>query len=283
MKSSLLLGAVCLIVAEAMFAGLGAMIKHLSGSLNQSQLVFFRNFFALVVLLPWLYSAGFINLKTNRVGIHILRASSGLISLYCFFYVLANIPLAQAMMALLISPFIVPIVSRIWLKERIKAKSILAILIGFIGVALILKPAGGEMNIFIVLALICACLVAVSKCSIRKMSDTESSLKIVFYFTFLATLVSAVPMIIKWQTIEFDLWLQLLAMGTLASGGQILMTKAFQLASPATIGLLTYSNILFASFLGYWFWQEPISSGLLLGIILIIWAANLTIRQRWFI
>jgi drug/metabolite transporter (DMT)-like permease len=283
MKSPILLGALCLVLAEAIFAGMGAMIKHLSTSLNQSQLVFFRNFFSLLVLLPWIYSAGLTGLKTQKPGLHILRASTGLLSLYCFFSVLAHIPLAQAMMALLMAPFFIPLIARVWLKEPISGKSLLAICLGFAGAAVILRPTEDSMNIYIALALLCAALVAVSKCAIRKMSDTESSLRIVTYFTALATLFSLFPVIANWQPIAPENWLQLLFMGSLASSGQMLMTKAFRLASPVTIGLLTYSNVLFASLLGYIFWQEPLSQGLLVGSILIVLAANLALRQRWMI
>ncbi|MBN7820174.1 DMT family transporter [Bowmanella sp. Y26] len=281
MRSPMLLGALSLILAEALFAGVGALVKHLSDSLNQSQLVFFRNLFALVFLLPWLCKVGPQGLKTEHFGLHLLRSTSGLLGMYCFFYVLANLPLAQAMMALLVAPFIVPIIAYFWLKERISQKSLMAIGLGFIGCAFVLRPESGGWNIFVLLALCCATFVAFTKCTIRKLSDSEPSGRIVFYFTGLATLVSFFPLLANWQPMPNAAWPWLLLMGLMAAIGQLLMTKAFQLASPVRIGLLTYSSVLFAAFLGYWFWQEPVSAGLLAGTLLIIWAANLTIRQRW--
>lgn len=281
MKSPVLLGALCLILAELLFAGVGALVKHLSEVMSQTQLVFFRNFSALIVLMPWLIAQGPSALHTQHLGLHLFRSCTGLIAMYCFFYVLANMPLAAAMMALLTAPFIVPFVARVWLGEVISQKTLVAILLGFVGVMIVLKPSGGSINIFVVLALFCACLVAINKCSIRKLSATEPSARIVFYFTGIATVVSAIPIIIDWQPIETHLWLWIALMGLMASIGQLLMTKAFQLASPVKIGLLTYSSVVFAAILGYWFWQEPISAGLVLGTGLIVLAANMTIRQRW--
>ncbi|GGO74304.1 DMT family transporter [Bowmanella pacifica] len=281
MRSPMLLGALCLILAEALFAGVGALVKHLSDSLNQSQLVFFRNLFALFFLLPWLFKAGLSGLKTQHFGLHLLRSTSGLLGMYCFFYVLANLPLAQAMMALLVAPFIVPIIAFFWLKEHISQKSLMAIGLGFIGCALVLRPESGGWNLFVLLALCCATFVAFTKCTIRKLSGSEPSGRIVFYFTGLATIVSFFPFLANWQPMPNSAWPWLLLMGLMAAIGQLLMTKAFQLASPVRIGLLTYSSVLFAAFLGYWFWQEPVSAGLLAGTLLIVWAANLTIRQRW--
>ena len=85
----------------------------------------------------------------------------------------------------------------------------------------------------------------------------------------------------SWQHVELQNWVLIVAMGSMAAIGQLLMTKAFQLASPVQIGLLTYSSVIFAAILGFYFWQEPISAGLILGTILIIIAANITIRQKW--
>lgn len=72
------------------------------------------------------------------------------------------------MMALLMAPFFIPLIARLWLKEPISGKSLLAICLGFAGAAVILRPAEDSMNIYIALALLCAALVAVSKCAIRQ-------------------------------------------------------------------------------------------------------------------
>ncbi|AWL11488.1 S-adenosylmethionine uptake transporter [Saliniradius amylolyticus] len=283
MNPSIWIGALSLILAEALFAGVGAMVKHLSDSASQTQLVFFRNLFALIALLPVVGRLGLTGLKTQKPALHIIRATSGLIAMYCFFYVLSHIPLAQAMMALLIAPFVIPFIARFWLREIITTKTWVAMAIGFCGAGFVLQPNEGGISIYIALALLCACLVAFTKCAIRKMSDTEPSARTVFYFTGIATLVSLFPMLINWQPMSDEAWLWLIAMGIMAAAGQLLMTKSFQLASPARIGLLTYTNVLFAAGLGYWFWNETLSSGLFIGIGLIIWAGNITLRQRWLI
>ena len=84
-----------MLLAEACFAGIGAVVKFTSGTASEVQVVFFRNFFALLLMLPFLYKHGFSLLKTQRWYLHLSRALTGLISMYCFFYVLARLPLAQ--------------------------------------------------------------------------------------------------------------------------------------------------------------------------------------------
>ncbi|WP_026374621.1 DMT family transporter [Aestuariibacter salexigens] len=283
MPSPVVLGALCLIVAEALFAGVGAMVKHLSESLTQTQLVFFRNLAAMLVMLPWILRGGRTLIHTDKFPLHLFRASTGLIAMYCFFYVLANMPLAPAMMALLIAPFIVPLIARVWLKETISIKTLVAMMIGFVGAALVLNPGSEGINIFIVLAVLCACLVATTKCTIRKLTDSEPSLRIVGYFTGISTIISFFPMLWDWQPISLHNTGLLAIMGVFAAVGQVLMTRAFRLASPVKIGLLTYTSVIFAAMLGYLLWQEPISTGLLAGSVLIVWAANITLRQRWLL
>ena len=288
--NNIVLGAIFLILAELCFAGVGATVKALSVDMSQSQLVFFRNASALVILLPLLLRKGLTGgvslLKTERLGLHLFRALCGMVAMYGFFYVLATLTLAQAMMALLLAPFIVPIIARFWLREVIDRKTMFAIVIGFVGVGVILlaKPDKGSPVAFIpiLISLMCACLVATTKCTIRKLTDTEPSLRIVLYFTGVATILSAIPMITFWTTLSLTLLPWLLLMGVLAGAGQILMTKAFALASPVKIGLLSYTSVVFAAILGAVFWQEMITVSLIAGTLLIVWAANVTIRQRWF-
>ncbi|MDM7861204.1 DMT family transporter [Alteromonas sp. ASW11-36] len=286
---SIWLGAVCLIAAELCFAGVGAVVKALSEQMNQTQLVFFRNASALVVLIPIVFRSGLGNavavVRTERLKLHLFRAVCGMVAMYGFFYVLATLTLTQAMMALMLAPFIVPIIAFLWLKERIDSKTAIAIGVGFCGAAVILltKPSQAQpLNIMaLAIAIGCAVLVATTKCTIRKLTDSEPSLRIVFYFTGVATVISLVPMLIYWQPLLRHVIPWLIVMGVLAAIGQLLMTRAFALASPVKIGLLSYSSLIFAAIIGAIGWQEPITLSLILGSVLVIWAANLTIRQRW--
>lgn len=121
MTPHLVKGALLLLLAEACFAGIGAIVKFTSATATEAQVVFFRNFFALLLMLPFLFKHGFSLLKTKRWYLHASRALTGIISMYCFFYVLARLPLAQGMLVLLLSPFVVPIIARFWLKSDRRA------------------------------------------------------------------------------------------------------------------------------------------------------------------
>ncbi|RWU12730.1 DMT family transporter [Pseudidiomarina gelatinasegens] len=266
--------------AELCFAGVSALVKYLSTDLPSEQLVFFRNLMAFVVLLPWIWRKGPSAFKTKAWGFHITRGLAGLAAMYLFFYAIANLPLAQATLVLLLSPFLIPIIGRVWLKERVLAQTWLAIAIGFIGVFVFLNPAQTTLSPIVGIAFIAACLAAFTKTLIRQMSATESSSKIVFYFATLATVISALPLIWRGESIASEHWFGIMVMGALAVAGQLGMTKAFALAPAARVGVFTYSSVIFAALMGYWFWDEPITVSMILGATIITVAGYLAIRTR---
>jgi drug/metabolite transporter (DMT)-like permease len=281
---SVYIGALILVASEALFAGVGGLIKYLSETLNQSQLIFFRNLFAMLVLLPWVAKKKFTALNTTRADLHLFRALTGLTGMYCFFFMLANLPLTSAILALKTAPFFIPVIAHYWLKEPISIKSVAAIGIGFIGVLFILDLSNQNTDFkwaFAAAGLCCALLVATTKCTLSKLSDTEPAVRIVFYFTGLSTLVSFPIMLLYWQPIPNNTWGLITIMSALAVVGQLLMTKAYQYASPVKIGLLGYSSVVFAAVLGAFIWQQSIGINLAIGMAFLLWAANITLRQKW--
>lgn len=280
MAPHLVKGALLLLLAEACFAGIGAVVKFTSATASEAQVVFFRNFFALLLMLPFLFKHGFSLLKTQRWYLHASRALTGIISMYCFFYVLARLPLAQGMLVLLLSPFVVPIIARFWLKERPSRITLTGIVLGFAGVVLALPTPDPNLNLILLVALTSAVLVAVTKTTIRYMSDTEPAVRIVFYFSLLTAVLSAVPVPFYWQPLTIEVWLAFLGMGVLAAVGQLAMTRAYAIAPASDIGMWTYSGVIFAGAFGYLFWQEPVTMSWAAGVLVIFYAGYITTRQR---
>lgn len=284
MQPQLVKGALLLLLAEACFAGIGACVKFTSDTANHTQVVFFRNFFALIVLLPWILLQGKKVLVTKRWYLHVSRASTGIIAMYCFFYVISQLPLAQAMVVLLMSPFIVPVIAFYWLKERPSRLTLFSIALGFVGVLLALPVAtgqGGAFHLFLI-ALLSAVLVAITKTTIRYMSDTEPASRIVFYFSLLTALISFIPVPFTWQPLNDEAWWGFAAMGVFAAIGQLAMTKAYALAPVSEIGIWTYSSVIFAGLFGYLFWSEPVTMAWVGGVLLIVYAGYISTRQRFW-
>lgn len=259
---------------------MGATIKLLSAQLPSEVIVFFRNFMGLIVLFPWLVRHGLQGLVTDQLRWHLLRALAGLGAMYCFFYSLAHLQLAEAVLLALTSPFFMPLIALFWLGEPVPVKVRWAIGIGFLGVALILQPGFDAISAVAPIALMGAALAALAKVTVRRLSVSESSALIVFYFGIVATLVSAIPLTWAWVTPEPNTWILVVALGVFATAGQLLMTRAFALAPAGQIGPFTYVAVIFASLYGWLWWGEVIEPMMVYGALLIVAAGMLAAKAH---
>ena len=274
-------GAAMLIIGELLLAVMAAMIKHLTDQgLSSESMVFFRNLFGLLFLFPILFRGGLGQLKTQRIGIHLVRAITGVGAMFLFFYTIAHATLAEAVLVKMTAPFFLPLIGMIWLGDKVRSQTWWAILLGFIGVVVILRPGSGAFNPVLLLALASAALMGVAKVSIRRMADSEPPRRIVFWFGLISTLISALPMLWneRWPDQLQLFWL--LGIGLVATVAQLCMTHAYQLASPGRIGVYNYTSVIWAVTLGWLFWGETLYFSFLLGTLLIVGAGIWNLRAQ---
>jgi drug/metabolite transporter (DMT)-like permease len=263
-----------IIAAEFTFSSMAVVIKMAATHLPNESIVFFRNFFVMLFLLPWILPQSKQKLATDIPHLHILRSLSGLSSMYCYYYAIAHIPLSEAALLKQTAPFFIPLITFFWFGEQIFMMAIWAILLGFIGVIIILRP---EVNLSSIawISVLGSLFAALSKSSIRRMSATEPSIRIVFYFTTIGTIISAIPMIWAWVTPNYETWILMFLLGVFGTIAQLCMTKGFKLAPTSQLAVFTYASIIFATIYGWIFWQEWIDYRFFMGTILIFIAGVL--------
>jgi drug/metabolite transporter (DMT)-like permease len=210
---------------------------------------------------------------------HILRASLGLTAMYGFFFVLGNMPLAEAFLVKLTTPFFMPIVAALWLGESIRRKNLAAIIIGFVGVIFILRPGTDSFEPIAIIGLGAAALAGSAKVCIRKMGGTENSVTIVFYFGLFSSCLSLIPLLWSWQVPLMHHWPYILCMGLMGTLGQLALTRAYRIANPGQIGPYVYSSVVYGAALGWFIWGEALLISTLIGSALII-AAGLWNAKR---
>lgn len=278
-RYSFLRGALLIIAAELMFSSMGAVVRHLSLNLDNAQIVFFRNLFSLVMLLPLMLRRGMFGFKTALPHYHLLRGLAGVGAMYCFFYALSHMPLANAMLLKMTAPLFIPIVALLWLKESLTRLVVGAVVLGFGGVALILMPDFETLGAVGMVALFGGLLAAVAKSSVRMLSATEPTARTVFYFALTGTLISALPLPFYWQPIPSSafIWLPLLAGFGLV--GQLLMTRGYAHGKAGRLGIFSYFSVVFAALFGWWFWQEILTWNTVVGSMIIAAAALLASRE----
>ncbi len=267
--SPIVLGASLILISEMFLVLSGMAIKHIADDLPVQMIVFFRNVLGLLLLTPWLLKYGFEAIKTEKIGFHFMRAAVGVTAMTCLFYSWGHLPLAQAALLKQTAPFFIPLIAFFWLSERIGTYVKLAILIGFLGAALVLNPQEGSFNIGVVIALFGAMLGALAKVTIRRMRDTEPAQRIVFYFALFSALLSAIPAFLVWQSITFNHFFWLLIVAGASTLAQLFLSKAYGLAPAGQLGPFTYGSVAFAALMGWWLWGELLELNTVFGIVLI--------------
>jgi drug/metabolite transporter (DMT)-like permease len=283
----LLLGAAFIVAGELCFATMGVGIRIVSEELSNAMVVFGRNMIGLLILAPWLLRRGLADVRTQVPGLHLLRAVAGVSAMYCFFYAIAKMPLAEAMLLKLTAPVFMPLIAMLWLHEQVTALLWVALGIGFAGVVLILDPqpggAGGILAGISPVALIGLAggvLAALAKVTVRRLSRSEPPARIVFYFALIAGAISAVPLLWDWQTPSPAALLWIMAIGGCATLGQLALTRGLSLAPASRMGAFGYSAVIFGAAYGWLLWDEPVTLAVLGGSLLIAVAGILASRAK---
>lgn len=139
-------GALLLALSALLFAFTGVGIREISVSVNNESVVFFRNLVGVLFFLPLLLVRGIRPLRTTRLKSHLWRTTYGLAAMYCFFYAIAHLPLADAMLFTYSAPVFTPLIAHIWLKEPLTRRMLISSLIGLCGVLLVAKPSAALLK-----------------------------------------------------------------------------------------------------------------------------------------
>ncbi|CAB1218448.1 DMT family transporter [Acinetobacter bouvetii] len=253
-----------------LFSLMGVCIRYASHTVDNPTIVFFRNFVGLFIFLPLICRNGIGFIKTEKIWMHSWRAIIGLIAMYGFFYAIAHLKLSNAMVFTYSSPIFIPLIAWLFLKEKITPSMLFAAALGLTGVMFVAKPDAGLFNQLSVIGLGASFLAAMAFVTVRALTSTESPEKIVFYFCFIGTLISMIPMFWLWRPYSWTELGFLIGAGLLANISQIFMSNAYKLAPAGQIGPVNYIAIIFAGFWGFIFWREIPDHYSLIGFALIL-------------
>jgi drug/metabolite transporter (DMT)-like permease len=268
---NLRLGALFAVLAALAFSVMAAGVKVAAREVTGEQIVFFRCATSLVVLLPWLLRHGAGAIRTQRLAGHLWRAGFGTCAMFLFFYALAHLHLAEAMVLTYSTPLFIPFIAWVWIREPPPPVIFLAIGLGLAGIVLIAQPeAGLAVSPASVAGVLSGISAAAAMVSIRRIADTEPAPRVVFYFSALSTAIAAVPLLWSWTPVSGGTLALLVAIGVLATLGQLCLTRAYALAPAARIGAFTYVAVVFGGLLGWALWQERPDAASLTGMALVI-------------
>ncbi|MDX8410415.1 MAG: DMT family transporter [Mariprofundaceae bacterium] len=267
------------LLASVSFAAMAACVRVASQSLPQAEVVFFRNFMALLLLLPLLLHQR-VSLRTERIGLHLLRAFAGLASMYLYFHALTRLPLSDALLLNYTSPLFIALIAVVWLGEHWSRTRAASLALGLVGVGLLFQPSSAIASSAGLIGLASGALAGLALTTVKKLSYSEPSLRIVVYFALLASVISAVPMLWGFVWPRPEQWAWLIAMGLAGSLGQLGLTRAYSLAPASQVSPMGYTSLIFAGLIGFAVWGERPDLAGLIGTLTITVAGVLVARER---
>jgi drug/metabolite transporter (DMT)-like permease len=272
--------AVLLMLASTlMFGTMAAVIRLASEQLHPFEIAFFRNVFGFVFALPLLLRHGPGLLRTSKLPLYLLRCAIGIVSMLAGFWAIVNLPLAQAISLSYSTPLFVTIGAVLVLGEVVRARRWTAVLVGFLGVLVIVRPGGEGFSLGTLVALLAAAMSASVAISIKFLSRTEKPDAIVLYTTLLWIPMSLVPALFFWEWPRGITWLWIVLAGFFGTAGHMLWTRALKLADASLLTPISFVQVAIVAVYGYFLFGEVLDRWTLLGAG-IIFASNIYIARR---
>jgi len=234
------------------------------------EVIFFRAFSGILVSFFLITIFGWRTLKTKKPIRHFVRAFSAVGCVVFYFFGLKFLLLSENIAIVHSAPIIAALLAVPILGERLGIHRISAIIVGFIGVIIIVKPGSEVFQLVSILPLISALFMASVYLSTRSIMNTDSSIAIIFYYS-LALLITSLVFFPK-DFVKPDLFqlIQLMSLGIMGSLGHYFMSQAAKNAEVVVISPFEYTSFIFVGFMGYFFYNEIPNSSIVIGGILII-------------
>ncbi len=263
-------GAIWMIGSALVFSGVSVLIKKMGQTIPAPEMVFFRCFFGLSIIIPFIIRYGFKVYKTARPDLHLVRVCCAAVGMNAGFYAMTHMELATAVSLGYTRPLFMIMLAVMFLGEVVRWRRGLATLLGFIGVLIMLRPTEVPVELPAVAALVSALAVAGAMSVVRQQAAVDGPATIMAWFATGTAIITAVPAYFVWQMPTSDQWVFLIAIGVMASVGQYMMIKAFTYGEATVMNPIDYLQILLAALFGFWLFGEVPSIWTGVGAIVII-------------
>jgi drug/metabolite transporter (DMT)-like permease len=272
-------GPVLILASCFLLTGMAVIVKTLGDRLDSFELAFVRALFGFLIALAFVPRAGLRALRTHHFKGHLGRALAGAIGVMCGFYALTHLALAEATAIGFTQPLFTVLLAGVLLHELVGPRRWLATVVGFLGVLVMLRPAGGLLETAALVALLGALAAAVVRLLIKQLSATEAPLTILLYQGLMTSLITAIPALLVWRTpslAEIALMVVGTACGSLA---QLCMIQGYAAADASALAPFDYARLPIAALFGFFLFAEVPDLYALLGALLIV-ASTLYIALR---
>lgn len=272
-------GCLWMLAACFWFAVMTCLVRHISTEVHPFEMVFFRNVFSLLFLLPWAFSQGYEKLKTPRFKLHVYRGITGVVGMWMWFYALSKVELNHAVALSFTVPLITTLLAILFLHEKVGWHRWLALFIGFSGTLVILRPGAETIEFASLLVIATTCVWSVSNVLVKKMTQNDEPKLIVFYMTLVMLPLSLPIALTVWEWPDWQSLLWLLLLGYASNQAQLYMSRAYALTDISVVLPIDFTRLIFVSVFSYVVFNEILDMATLIGA-LIIFLSSVYIVER---
>ncbi|HEX7917151.1 DMT family transporter [Rudaea sp.] len=270
--------------SAVLFALMAVALRFATAQVSAFEAGFFRSLFGLIFALPLLIKPGLGMLRTRSFGLYLVRGTTGTLSMLASFWALAHLPLAQAISISYSTPLFVTVGAVLILGEVVRARRWSAVVVGFVGVLIIMRPGGmADSNQYVsfdmLIALAGAAFAAMSYIAIKYLSRTESPDAVVIYMSAIMTVMSLVPALLHWTWPDAAGWFWLVLTGLLATIAQVCMTRAYQAGEVSALIPINFIQLPVVVACAWFAFGQTIDTATVIGAVIII-GANVYIARR---
>ena len=275
---------VALLAIGATFFGsfMGAGVKFISDDLHPIIICFYRSLMGLILITPFVARNNFKALQTKNMRLQIFRASINIISMICWFSAIGMMHFEKATALGFTTPLFTTVLAVLVLGEVIRFHRTAALLLGFIGIMIIIRPGYVPFEFGTVLMLIASFSFSFVLIFVKKLSATDSSLTIIFYHLLYMTPVFFILSLFYWENINLNQLVIFILMGASGLLSHWCLAQAFKMSDTTFVMPLQFTKLIWASLIGLFiFTEQPDIWTWIGGIIIFISVVYITYREAF--
>ena len=284
-------GIILKLVSAFLFTVMTALVRYASETVPVGQIVFYRSAFGMlpvIVIYAWrreLIGA----VRTSRPLGHLGRGAISVVGQFFNFAAIARLPLVDVTAIGFASPLVTVAMAAVILRERVRIYRWSAVIIGFAGIIVMLWPhlnlaqlaAGSTLALGATFALISVFTNSASVIQTRRLTDTETTSSIVFYFSLISALGGLATLPLGWASPTPGQLTALISVGLLGGLSHIVLTESYRFAPASLLAPFDYTAMIWAFILGYWFFGEIPTIFVYVGAVIVAVAGLFVIwRER---
>lgn len=266
------------------------IIKWISGKYPVHEIVLIRSFVSIIpILMIAQLDGGLVLLRTRRLVGHIIRSILMFSAYTCFYLSLSALPLAETVSLFFSAPIFITLFSAFFLREKVELSTWFAVIAGFLGVIIMLKPGSNVMEPAALLAVLTALLYAIASIITRKLGQTESGVSLAFYLAVMYMVFSVILAVVlnsvgftskthpsliflfrEWRFPARGDFIIFLSLGLIAAAGFYFLSQAYRLAKPSTIAPFEYVAVPLSIIWGYLVWRDVLEFQAIIGMVFIV-------------